>query len=348
MEAVCEHLRADTGETAETDLCCGLAAQPIHACARKGRCIPRGRATGLASCEACDVRQYPAQFPVVQPLVYQEIGLPAKAKAEGAFNCSLHLDEKPGFLFAVRSRWTNSEIRVGRLSDHYRTVGPLLPLMLLHERATIGREDPRLFRFRGQWYVAFSGFERREYFASILYGRLTGSFTSDVTYPHYSKRKECEKNWGFFECNDELHAVYQIGPQTHRVFHLDAEKIGNEHVTQWEPGWLWGEMRGGASPQRVGDEFYSWFHGYAVKGGNIYYTMGLYTFEARPPFRPLRVIREPLVIGGFSNTNKYIFYPCGAALKNGRWHISAGEHDAKCMVVVFDAAAIERELEPCH
>jgi hypothetical protein len=102
----------------------------------------------------------------------------------------------------------------------------------------------------------------------------------------------------------------------------------------------------------VGDEFYSWFHGFGTKNGVIYYTVGLYTFEAKPPFRPLRLIKTPLVVGGYSNWEakaraaKHIIYPCGAALKNGRWHISAGEHDNKCVVMAFDAAAVESLLDP--
>lgn len=293
------------------------------------------------------MRQQAATFPVIPPLAYRPIGLPARATEEGAFNCSLHLDGERGFRFAYRAKWTASDIRTGRLTDDYKTVGPLLPAMVLHERATVGREDPRLFRFRGDWYVAFTGFEKREYFCSVLYAKLDShGMTEDVIYPHYERRQHGEKNWGFFECDNELHAVYEIGPNVHRVFHIDNGRIGNEHVVTWNAPWTWGQMRGGASPQRVGDEFYSWFHGYSVKNGNAYYTLGLYTFEARPPFRPLRMIKEPLVIGGFSNTNKYVFYPCGSALKAGRWHISAGEHDSRCSIVVFDAEQIESHLQP--
>lgn len=349
----CIHLGPDTGETATTDLCCGSAAQAVFACSKKGKCTKQGRAAGYASCENCDVRNQPATFPTLQPLVYKEIGLPAKAKKEGAYNCSLHLDDRSGFLFAYRSKWTSSDIRIGRITDNYSAAGRLMPTIALHERAIAGREDPRLFRFRGKWHFSYTGFERGHYPYSVMYARIDQfPFVGQVFYPHYEKRSHGEKNWGFFEWQNELFAVYQIGPSLHKVLRIDGERIVEEFDSTWSPDWQWGVMRGGAPPQRVGDEFYSWFHGFGTKNGVIYYTGGLYTFEAKPPFRPLRMIKTPLVVGGYSNWEakaraaKHIIYPCGAALKNGRWHISAGEHDNKCVVMAFDAAAVESLLEP--
>lgn len=351
---ICEHLGPDTGETAETDLCCSWSAQPVHACkARSCKVVPVGRAYDptVSTCHACPVRQQPPTFPTVQPTLHKDIVLPGKAAREGAYNCSLHLDDRPGYAFAYRAKWSGSTVRLGRLDNGYRASGQLTPTLTLHPRAIRGQEDPRLFKLRGEWYFSFTGYEGKDYFASCLYAKVNPwPFVERVYYPHYPRRNHAEKNWGFFDCEGELHAVYSIGPGEHRVLKIDGEHVVTEYSTDWNPGWTWGIMRGGASPTRVGDEYYSFFHGVKIQAGTRHYTIGLYTFEAKPPFRPLRVISEPLVIAGFSHwclsEAKYIVFPCGAALKGGRWHVSAGEHDSKCSVFAFDAEEIEKALTP--
>lgn len=355
---ICEHLGTDTGQTTSVDLCCGEGEQVVRHCnARKCGVVTAGRPydRSVGTCFACPVRQKPPVFPVVQPTVYREIGLPTKARQEGAYNCSLYDDGRSGFAFAYRSKWAGSDIRLGRISDNYRSMGQLMPTLALHPRAVRGREDPRLFRYRGEWHFSFTGYEARDYFCSVLYAKVSPwPFVSKVYYPQYSRRNHAEKNWGFFEYHDDLYAVYSIGPGEHRVLKIDGESVTVEHSTEWVPPWQWGVMRGGASPFRIGDEYYSWFHGVKGGTGTRNYTIGLYTFEARPPFRPRRIIAEPLVIGGYSHwadgegVAKYIVFPCGAAMKKDRWHISAGEHDNKCSVFVFDAAAVEKELKPWH
>lgn len=351
----CAYRKEATGKRAVgACLNCGGEDPPIYRCERKGRCITSGYADGIQSCRSCDVMHRPPTFPTIKPLVYQPIGIPAIASERGAFNCSLHVDEKPGFYFAFRSNWTSSQTRVCRLNDRYQVVGSMTPLFLLHPRGLRGREDGRLFRYRGEWHLAYVGYEKDEYFCSLLVAKIgKPPLVDSVMEPTYSRRTNSEKNWSFFDHDGELHAVYRIGPGEHRVLRFHGDQVAAEYTTSWEPGWQWGEMRGGASPQIVNGEWYSWFHGFLSSSGRTVYTMGLYTFETTPPFRPLRRIKTPLVVGGLSQMDdkgwrKSIYYPCGAGLKNGRWHISAGEHDSACTVTAFDAAEIERALEPCR
>lgn len=351
---ICQHLGPDTGDTTAVDLCCGNGEQVVYQCnARHCKTVVAGRPydQAIGTCQACPVRQQAATFPVLEPLAYKEIGLPAKARQEGAYNCSLHLDDKPGFAFAYRAKWTGSDIRLGRLNNAYQASGKLMPTLTMHPRAIRGREDPRLFRFRGEWYFSFTGYESKEYFSSVLYAKVgQWPFVTSVTYPIYSRRNHAEKNWGFFDHDGELYAVYAIGPGEHRVLKIDGERVAAEYSTEWNPAWSWGVMRGGASPVRVGDEYYSWFHGVRIEPGLRHYTVGLYTFEAKPPFRTKRLVTEPMAIAGYSRwadkEAKYIIFPCGAALKGGIWHISAGEHDNRCTAISFDAAAVESKLEP--
>lgn len=342
----------DTGRTVEAaGACCGQEFQAVHRCSVRGECIEVGTSPGLATCIRCEVPNRPPTFPTVQPIGYKPIKFIPQAERDGAFNCSLHGDERNGFAFAFRSGWTSSGVRLCRLSDQHRPTGVMYPASTMHARSQRGSEDPRLFRFRDRWHFAYTGYEADQFFSSVLVAEIDAwPNVSKVWAPRYSQRKHAEKNWGFFDHHGRLHAVYRIGPGEHQVLRFEGDEVFTVYSTQWTPAWDWGEMRGGASPQLHNGEWYSFFHGFRRHGGVIVYSAGLYTFEARPPFRPLRRIKAPLVIGGFSHVDdgwrKHIYYPCGAAIKAGKWHISAGEHDNRCTVAVFDAAEIEKELKP--
>lgn len=353
----CGYRLEDTGRTVTVPgACCGHEVQAVHRCgATNGECIDVGSMPGLTACNLCTIPNRPPTFPAVKPASYAAIRFPSQASKDGAFNCSIHGDQKAGFAFAFRSGWTGSEIRLCRLAESGRPIGAMMPAFTFHERAPRGREDPRLFRFQGRWHFSFTGYEKDKYFCSVLVAEIDQWPTvSRVWYPQYDQRHpEAEKNWGFFEHGDRLHAVYRIGPGEHRVLQFDGSNVCEVYSLQWEPGWKWGEMRGGASPILHNGEWYSWFHGHRVSEGKITYTAGLYTFEDTPPFKPLRMIRGPVVIGGLSHVGdqgwrKAIYYPCGAAIKSGKWWVSAGEHDNRCTLASFDAAEIEKELKPCH
>lgn len=353
----CGYRLGDTGRTVEVPgACCGLETQAVYRCkATGGECIDAGKVQGIQACNLCTVPNRPPTFPVVKPESYSSIQFPVQAAKEGAFNCSIHGDDRSGFAFAFRSGWTASDIRLCRLTENGRTVGTLMPALILHPRAARGREDPRLFRFQGRWHFSFTGYEKGQFFCSVLVAEIHAWPTvSRVWYPQYDQRHpEAEKNWGFFDHEGQLHCIYRIGPGEHKVLAFDGPNVCAVHTSQWDPGWKYGEMRGGASPVLHNGEWYSWFHGFRLGGGEITYTCGLYTFENRAPFRPVRVIKSPVVLPGLSHLTtgpdgwkKSIYYPCGAALKRGKWHVSAGEHDNRCTLVSFDAEAIERELKP--
>ncbi len=350
---VCGHRLEDTGKTVEVSgLCCGYESQAVYRCALGGECVAAGRYPNTRTCSTCTEPNRPPTFPTVKPLQHAPIRFTGRAAESGAYNCSLHGDDKSGFAFAFRSGWTSSDIRLCRLSDSFQPRGVMMPAFALHPRAPRGREDPRLFRFRDQWHFSFTGYEADRYFSSVLVAKVSRwPSVEKVWEPRYDQRNHPEKNWVFFDHNGTLHAVYRIAPE-HRVLQFDGENVSKVHTSDWSPAWLWGEMRGGASPILHNGEWYSFFHGFRRSGGQVIYTCGLYTFENAAPFRPLRWIPTPLVVGGFSHQEtqdgwkKQIYYPCGAALKNGRWYISAGEHDNRCTVTVFDADEIEAALTP--
>ncbi len=110
---------------------------------------------------------------------------------------------------------------------------------------------------------------------------------------------------------------------------------------------------------RVGNEFYHWFHGLrrtkraGTPHGDWYeYSVGLYTFDARPPFKVRRMTPRPVWLGDpaklslNATPDKSVIYPGSCLFDGTKWLVAAGHQDAECVVGSFDAADIERQLVP--
>lgn len=274
------------------------------------------------------------------------------------FNCSLlRFGDKN--LLAYRDSYTNSKISIVELDTQWRVVNNIL-ITLKHPSATMGQEDPRLFVFHSKLHVMFSGllWLRGKMQVSILFAELNNKLeTVRVWEPKYAKRTyPMEKSWSPFEYEGELYIVYSVAP-LHQVLHIDTYTSKAELVysTHTHSIWTGGHLRGGAAPVLVGDEYYHWFHGHKSKQiRNITwydYSVGLYTFEAKPPFAIKRMARNPVWVGDTTKThlnivdNKNVIYPCGAMLNGKQWYISAGHQDAQCLIGVFDVYDVDRQLE---
>jgi predicted GH43/DUF377 family glycosyl hydrolase len=184
--------------------------------------------------------------------------------------------------------------------------------------------------------------------AHVMYAELDDSLAvRRVFMPDYRHRVDWEKNWGFFESDGRLHAVYSIRP--HRVLTVDGSTAVLAHETAWSSPWRGGLLRGGSPPFRVGDEFYCFFHGTCEIDDVRTYTAGVYTFEANAPFRVKRCTRWPVATPDPATKprriRQNIMFPCGAFLDGERWIVSCGVHDSWIEISEFDAADIEKRLE---
>jgi predicted GH43/DUF377 family glycosyl hydrolase len=196
-------------------------------------------------------------------------------------------------------------------------------------------------------HVSYTSYTGR--ITSVGYVRLRDDFTVEAAFmPVLRGRREWEKNWVCFEHDDDLYAVYWSAP--HTIIRINENRAERAYESAWSPPWTWGEMRGGCSPVRVGDEFYHFFHARMPQHGGTY-SLGLYTFEAKPPFRPLRMIARPLVlvqpeIDRPAPGVAAVVFPGGSVLDGSTWRIAAGWLDAACRLYEFNAAELERELRP--
>lgn len=340
----CAYLGEPTGETSTCGSCAGNVRIKLRACAVNGTCTTDQRVNGTACCAVCMDR-----VPIA-PLewhYFEEFG-PLQA-----FNASI-VRWRGQLLMAYRVSRGGSEIHLARLDDNLG-IGEIQHLPLKHAQAGWGREDPRLFVHAGKLHVSYHGVLGTQGPTSVLYARLSDDLEVErIFYPAFAERRPWEKNWTFFEWSGELFAVYTVRP--HVVMHVVNDRAETFSRVPWAPHWTGGEMRGGASPVLIGEEFWCWFHGSVdpprpTPWGPAKaraYNVGVYCFEAKPPFRPTRYTPEP-VTWAQPKTRPADFwcdciFPGGAVLDGERWRVAVGEHDSWCSILEYDHAAIARLL----
>jgi predicted GH43/DUF377 family glycosyl hydrolase/GR25 family glycosyltransferase involved in LPS biosynthesis len=252
-------------------------------------------------------------------------------------------------LLAVRRDGVSgAEIHLRALAED-RTVEDAWHVSCAHPLAALGQEDARLFVHQGRLHVSFHGLSRDSAGAprvTVLLARLSADErrAEDIWAPFYEHARDWEKNWAFFEAGDSsLCCVYSIEP--HVVLRVEGEHAYEIGRTSGGLRWDFGQLRGGAPPVRVGDEYYHWFHGARLESSG-YYTLGVYTFSAQPPFQVTRFAPRPLLEPEMRPGEKPVVFPCGAMLRDGRWLVSYGHNDRSSRIAEFDGAAVERALQP--
>lgn len=378
----CIHLGPATGEQRPCDECGSRGSPvPLHICAIHGRCTEILRTKGVKCCtKGCDQRQVAnneiteVRNVVKTPEVYEvrdEDLLPDGPQQTGPddvvripneaigrhqyFNCSI-VEFDGQLLLAVRAGWSGANLAICELDPTTFMPRRTVEIYPHHDLCHAGREDPRLFVHRGKLHLFFSGVQKL-LGKIIVHPMLCRLESRDQDYhvaatwsPKFSRRQHWEKNWGMFSREDELYAVHTIAP--HIVLHVAGEQECfpfSRH--DWRPRWAGGLLRGGAAPALVGGEYYCFFHGAIDKPGadpKRIYTAGVYTFQARPPFKPMRYTPEPILWPLNSDRPKgldiSVCFPCGAVLRGDQWLMSYGYHDKWCEVATFDRGSIERAM----
>jgi hypothetical protein len=275
-------------------------------------------------------------------------------------NCSM-LPFGDKLLLAYRVGWSGSKVFIGQVHEGMRVDSPK-EVVVKHELATGGLEDPRLFVHDGKLHLSVTGVRVTRGYDTLgrqLVIRLNSAMeVEEVWEPKYLWTTQWEKNWQVFGNGGGLYAIYSIKPW--RVVHLIQGKA--EPILEVESGvpWHFGRARGGSPPYRVGNEYYCFFHGTdhseRKRGGISIYTMGVLTFEAKFPFRPLRATKEPIMWPITSDLayneelkdKHYVacVFPCGAYHEAGEWIVSYGHNDKACRISAFDAKEIEERLCP--
>jgi predicted GH43/DUF377 family glycosyl hydrolase len=223
--------------------------------------------------------------------------------------------------------------------------------------AGVAQEDPRLFVFRGRLHVAYTVVRRAggKLVTDVGYSRLIdtvdGWQVEEEFLPKLPGRQAWEKNWGFFEHDGVLYALYSIHPWRILLVVGDGAQFAYEHKVAL-PGHD-RARRGGASPTLHNGEWYAFAHdvvGSVSRGRQ--YTASVYTFEAAPPFAPLRATARPTFAADpterWAPHTPQVIYPSGAYFDatTNRWHMSYGAWDKWAETVEFDGGEIEQALTP--
>ncbi|WP_020472436.1 glycoside hydrolase family protein [Zavarzinella formosa] len=326
-----------------------------------------GAAAGVKPCDHCG----PGRCPDYLPLNGEETrpGLvPRWTHQFGAglvpdrhqTNCSL-MPFSGRLLLAYRTGWVGANIHIAEIHEDM-TPGGSKTIRLPHPMCVGGREDPRLFAHDGAMHLSFIGVRLRQpgnhTVARQLFARLDNDLNAvRVWEPKYDRTTEWEKNWQPFSHDGRLFVVYSMRPWV--VLELTGDLALPVSEATGVP-WKFGLPRGGAAPVLHNGEWYAFFHGTDKSGYDrglpAIYTTGVCTFESKPPFRPLRITREPILWPVMADLPKgphggkswyaATAFPCGAYLDGDQWVVSYGHNDHWCRVSAFDAKQIEERLCP--
>ena len=338
------------GEVLETRSCdeCGGKLVEVFACDLHGICTDRIMLPIAEQVECCRLCHH--KVTEVSPLknVRMDSDKLVPGEAGARFNASLARYQSR-LLMAYRTGWCGSQIHIADLDEDYQVLGNTT-IHLKHQLSNYGREDPRLFLHKGKLHLSYIGVKGHSWKTlntNQLYCELSDDLKAGVVHdPAYAMRQSWEKNWAFFEWSGLLLAVYQIHP--HKVFHIVGDQAFPFAEVDYTPQWSGGALRGGAAPVLVGDEYWCFFHGARDVHGLRTYSTGVYTFEASPPFRPLRMTANPILDAHTPSKPQHqwasVVFTCGAILEGNIWRLSSGIHDRWIEIHEFDHRQLERAM----
>lgn len=196
-------------------------------------------------------------------------------------------------------------------------------------------EDPRLFAVQKDVYISYTDGRR------TALARLDAHFgVDDAWYCETDfKLQSVEKNWIFFAYGTGIKVIYSLQP--HAVMSLDFENerpfCSRQFVTDWPFKWAYGTPRGGAPPVLHDGYYWHFFHSHVVLENDVRrYYAGVYIFESKPPFRPLAICNDPILIGTRENLPPggtfQVVFPAGVLRETGGWRVAFGRNDLDCCI----------------
>lgn len=220
-------------------------------------------------------------------------------------------------------------------------------------------EDPRVVIDNGTCYISFATWiHKKPWPGRQSFCRLTPDWKRvevlwETPYGNNARKPDqatgWEKNWTWFKREDGWHCVYTINP--HVVFRVNHEGTAVQTYSN-KPlmlPWEHGEIRGGTSPVRIGNEYFCFFHSATVwQKPKRRYFMGAYTFSAEPPFELLRFTPEPLLAGSDADFrvlgSPLVIFPNGALRQGDDWLVVFGVNDENCGWIKIPHADLEERL----
>lgn len=338
---LCVYRGLPTGEVRDCNTCGGKKSIPLVQCAIHGSCTVENRLqNSTAWCATCLQHQ-----PILEELPFNG---PPRAYNAGLINWQGRL------LLAYRhdlARSFTARVGLAEISRDLRHARPLhdIPIHL----GFVSYEDPRFFVYRGQLHIAVvASLPTRpiSYLGRMITVRLDDALQPVVARSHDSPLGvPIDKNWIFFERNEKLYATYSLDAGRHRVLDFTSEGPRIRYTTNYRavgcpPG---GVMRGGTNVLLHSDGLlYGMAH---IWTPDWTYYLTAYALEAQPPFRLVRLSRQPLYRGRpdrySDGRSRAVIFPCGLVRQETGWLISAGENDRCVRLFSLSDTALAANLE---
>lgn len=170
------------------------------------------------------------------------------------------------------------------------------------------------------------------------------------------KGKKNEKNWLWFFVEGKLTVLYHSNPWQIAQFGKSWSHA-TPHETDPGPKWYYGDIRGGTPPVLVDGVYWTFFHSSVGWIGRFRrYYIGAIGFESQPPFAPLYLTREPILVGNqadrWAPKKPLCVFPCGALLRSSsetsgpEWLITMGINDLACGWLKIPHSAVIELAKP--
>ena len=199
--------------------------------------------------------------------------------------------------------WKWGRVSLARLSEKFAAIEGSNQLLTLP--TSFGEwcaEDPRLFVHQDRLFLSYTD----HWTTGVAEIREDGSVADARIFPFETEatrnlRSRHDKNWGFFEADGRLYAVYWTLPHVVREVDLKRGQFGKEWRADWRlPAGLKAELHGGSSPVEHDGLMWRVVHHHSNDGLESQerrYTLWLMAFESVPPFRPRWFCGRPLLRG---------------------------------------------------
>jgi predicted GH43/DUF377 family glycosyl hydrolase len=295
--------------------------------------------------------------PILSDQVDWEVGKIALPDEAGTYYFNPAIMREPDgkiFLFARRCRnkrekdedvyVEKNDIVVFELNNELRAVKKAI-LNLTSHYPNEQFEDPRVVKFGDKYGLSCCTFIPSKSYAHQAMFLLDKQFLNvgrfDPIYGNNLAQAMVndghEKNWLYFVHDNAPHLVYSANP--HVVVRLNGRlESETKYITdEFNPLWKFGEVRGGSNPILVDGLYWTFFHSSLpwINKKRRYY-MGAYAFEAKAPFRIVRMTTLPILTG--TNQQDWwpglpaVVFPCGAFfdIAKNQFVVSYGINDVDC------------------
>jgi predicted GH43/DUF377 family glycosyl hydrolase len=289
-------------------------------------------------------------------------------ETEAYFNCGLA--RNGGALWLLTRHWKkeawnlwHSDIVTHELSNDFKVLSRI-ELQFPNDMGLEQYEDPRVIFFDNRYWVSYCIFRHHNLFQANQQFCAFNALWQPLQVWHvpYGRNGNQlgqgsgnEKNWTWFWHENSWHFVYSFQP--HVVVRVNTPYDLLQFSTKMaKHPWIYGEVRGGTPPVRVGDEYISFFHSSLPwRGRQKRYYMGAYAFRAeglpnKTFFRITRCTKTPLLSGSEHDPRllcgPLVVFPCGALFDGTNWLVSMGINDEACGYILIDHKALNELLLP--